>query len=81
MITEDVRIPEIFNHYFAIKAESLGISKDLTLLSLTSGINDPMEKVIERYENHPRIKKIEEWHEQNQLEFKSVAINKILLQI
>ena len=56
MITEDVQIAEIFNHYSANITESLGISEDQSLLSQTNGINDPVEKAIKKYENHPSIK-------------------------
>ena len=81
MITEDLKIAEIFNHYFTNITESLGISEDQTLLSPTNGINDPVEKAIKKYANHPSIKKIKECCELNQFEFKPVTINEILLQI
>ena len=81
IITEDFKIAEIFNHYFINITESLGISEDQTLLSPTNGINDPVEKAIKKYANHPSIKKIKECCELNQFEFKPVTINEILLQI
>ena len=81
MITEDLKIAEIFNHYFTNITESLGISEDQTLLSPTNGINDPVEKAIKKYENHPSIKMIKERCELNQFEFKPVTVNEILLQI
>ena len=81
MITEDVQIAEIFNRYFANITESLGISEDQSLLSQTNGINDPVEKAIKEYENHPSIKMIKERCELRQFEFKPVTINEILLQI
>ena len=55
MITEDVQIAEIFNHYFANITESLGISEDQSLLSQTNGINDQVEKAVKKYENYPSI--------------------------
>ena len=58
VITDDAKIAEIFNHYFANITESLGISEDQSLPSQTTGINDPVEKAIKKYENHPSIKKI-----------------------
>ena len=42
------------------KTKSLGISEDQTMLSPTNGINDPVEKAIKKYANHPSIKKIKE---------------------
>ena len=81
MITEDLKIAEIFNHYFTNITESLGISEDQTLLSPTNGINDPLEKAIKKYENHPSIKMIKGRCELDQFEFKPVTVNEILLQI
>ena len=78
MTTEDLKIAEIFNHYFTNITESLGISEDL---SPTNGINDPVEKAMKKYENHPSIKMIKGRCELNQFEFKPVTVNEILLQI
>ena len=58
MITDDTKIVEIFDHYFVNITESLGISEDQSLLSQTTGINDPVEKAIKKYENHPSIKRL-----------------------
>ena len=81
MITDDAKIAEIFNHYFANITERLGISEDQSLLSQTTGINDPVEKAIMKYENHPSIKMIKECFGLSQFEFKPVTVNGILLQI
>ena len=81
MITEDGKIAEIFNHYFANITGSLGISEDQSLLSGTNGIKDPVEKAIKKYENHPSIRKIKECYELNQFEFKPVTVNEIHLQM
>ena len=81
MITEDAKIAEIFNHYFANITGSLGISEDQSLLSGTNGIKDPVEKAIKKYENQPSIRKIKECYELNQFEFKPVTVNEIHLQI
>ena len=81
MITEDLKIAEIFSHYFTNITETLGISEDQTLLSPTNGINDSVEKAIQKYAYHPSIKKIKECCELSQFKFKPVNINEILLQI
>ena len=81
MITEDLKIAEIFNQYFTNITESLGISEDQTLLSPTNGINDPVKKAIKKYENHPSIKMIKGRCVLNQFEFKPVTVIEILLQI
>ena len=77
VITDDAKIAEIFNNFFANITESLGISEDQSLLSQTTGINDPVEKAIKKYENHPSIRKIKECCELNQFEFKPVTVNEI----
>ena len=81
MITEDTKIAEIFNHYFANITESLGISEDQSLLSETIGIKDSVEKAIKKYENHPSIRNIKECCQLNQFEFKPVTVTEIHLQI
>ncbi len=81
MITEDSEIAEIFSNYFANITESLGISEDQAVLSPTNGINDPIEKAIKKYENHPSIKMIKGSCELSQFEFKPVTVSEILLQI
>ena len=81
IIADDAKIAEIFNNYFANITESLGISEDQSLLSETTGINDPVEKAIKKYENLPSIKMIKENFELSQFEFKPVTVNEILLQI
>ena len=78
---DSTKIAEIFNHYFANITESLGISEDQSLLSQTTGINDPVEKAVKKYKNHPSIRKIKECCELNQFEFKPVTVNEIHLQI
>ena len=75
-LINDAKIAEIFNHNFADITESLGISEDQSLLSETTGINDPAEKAIKKYENHPSIKMIKERCELSQL-----TVNEALLQI
>ena len=57
MITEDLKIAEIFNHYFTNMTESLGISEDQTLLSPTNGINDPVEKAMKNMLIIPALKR------------------------
>ena len=43
IVTDDSKIEGIFNHYFVNITESLGISEDESVLSLTSRMNDPVE--------------------------------------
>ena len=56
MMTEDLKIAEIFNHYFTNITESLGISEDQTLLSPTNGINDPLKKPLRNMKIIPALK-------------------------
>ena len=78
MKTGDLKIAEIFNHYFTNITENLGIYEYQTLLSSTNGINDQVDKTIKKYENHSSIKKIKECCELNKFEFKPVTINEVL---
>ena len=60
MVTDDLKIAEIFNDYFANITQDLEITDTGAHLSPTIGIEDPIDKAVEKYKNHPSIKKIKE---------------------
>ena len=58
VISDDCQVAEIFNNYFATVTETLGIAENLDNVLPTEGITDPVDIVIKKYANHPRIKSI-----------------------
>ena len=66
MVTDDLKIAEIFNDYFANITQDLEITDTGAHLSPTIDIEDPIDKAVEKYKNHPSIKKIKSvLHAQN----------------
>ena len=57
MITDDLKVAEIFNHYFTKITDSLEISEDQTLFLPTNGINDPVENAIKDMKIIPALKR------------------------
>ena len=55
-----LKIAEIFNDYFANITQDLVITDTGAQLSSTTGIEDPIDKAVEKYKSHPSIKKIKE---------------------
>ena len=60
MVTDDLKIAEIFNNYFANITQDLEITDNGAQLSSTTGIEDPIDKAVEKYKSHSSIKKIKE---------------------
>ena len=60
MVTDDLKIAEIFNDYFANITQDLEITDTGTYRLPSMGIEDPVDKAVEKYKNHPSIKKIKE---------------------
>ncbi len=60
MVTDDLKIAEIFNNYFVNITQDLEITDPCAHLSPTIGIEDPIDRTVEKYKNHPSIKKIKE---------------------
>ena len=82
LISDDSKIAELFNNYFINIIQVLGIQQDIAHISVTDGINDPIDKAIEKYKNHPSIIKIREMFPDPQpFEFREVNSREIWDQI
>ena len=78
----DRKIAELFNNYFINITQDLGIRQDIAHISVTDGINDPIDKAIEKCKNHPSIIKIREMYpDQHPFEFREVNSGEIWDQI
>ena len=63
MVTNDLKIAEIFNNYFADITKDLEITETGAYLLPSIGKEDPVDKAVEKYKNyknHPSINKIKE---------------------
>ena len=82
LISDDRKIAELFNSYFISITKELGIQQDIAHISVTDGINDPIDKAIEKYKNHQSIIKIREMYPDPQpFEFREVNSGEIWDQI
>ena len=55
LITEDEEVAEKFNKYFIATVSSLAITENKALLTDNSDIDNPVEKAVKKFENHPSI--------------------------
>ena len=57
IIRNEVKVANVFNKYFVNMVPSMGITNNNKFLSTTdtSDTNDPLEKIIDKYKNHPSI--------------------------
>ena len=59
-LTEDKEVVKTLNQHFGILVNSLGIIENKSLLTETGNLEDPVEIVIEEFENHPRVLSVKE---------------------
>ena len=82
IINDDVKIAEVFNEYFANINDELGLNEKIANLSLSENIEDPIEKAVHKYKNHPSIKKIkQQWSPQTLFEFRKVTTEDVATQL
>ena len=82
IINDDVKIAEVFNEYFANITNELGLNEKKANLSLSENIEDPIEKAVHKYKNHPSIKKIkQQWSPQTLFEFRKVTTEDVATQL
>ena len=61
-----MRLARVFNEYFANITDELDLAENEVNLSFSENIEDPIDKAIQKYENHPSIKKIKhQWAPQH----------------
>ena len=82
IINDDVKIAEVFNEYFANITDELGLNEKIANLSLSENIEDPIEKAVHKYKNHPSIKNIkQQWSPQTLFEFRKVTTEDVATQL
>ena len=82
LITADEEVAEAFNKYFIATVSSLGITENKDLLTESADIDDPVEKAVKKFENHPSILDIKRNVPVTSLfTFKEVNAAEVLLEI
>ena len=78
-ISNDKELARIFNEFFVNIVPSLGINTNHSFLINTDNENDPIEKAIAKYKNHPSIISIKKFMENSDssCSFKHVPKDKI----
>ena len=81
-INDDVKITEVFNEYFANITDELGLTENKANLSFSENIEDPIEKAVHKYKNHPSIKKVkQQWSPQTLFEFRKITTEDVATQL
>ena len=60
IISSDIEIAEKLNTFFSNVVKELNIKVKDDLLCDASNLNDPVERAIQKYKNHPSIQTIKE---------------------
>ena len=55
IIINEVKVANVFNKYFVNMVPSMGITNNHSFLSNTNTSDDPLDKIIDKYKNHPSI--------------------------
>ena len=78
IIRNEVKVANVFNKYFVNMVPSMGITKNNNFLSTTdtSDTNDPLEKIIDKYKNHPSITCINKYMTNSELSFTFQLVTK-----
>ena len=78
VIRNEVKVANFFNKYFVNMVPSMGITNNNNFLSTTdtSDTNDPLEKIIDKYKNHPSITCINKHMTNSELSFTLQPVTK-----
>ena len=78
IIRNEVKFANVFNKYFVNMVPSMGVTNNNNFLSTTdtSDTNDPLEKIIEKYKNHPSITCINKHMTNSELSFTFQPVTK-----
>ena len=55
MIRSEVKVANVFNKYFVDMVPSMCITNNYNFLSNTDTSDYPLQKIIDKYKNHPSI--------------------------
>ena len=69
IIRNEVKVANIFNKYFVNMVPSMGITNNHIFLRNTNTSDDPLDKIIDKYKNHPSITCINKHMTNSELSF------------
>ena len=76
IIRNEVKVANVFNKYFVNMVPSMGITNNHIFLSNTNTFDDPLEKIIDKYKNHPSITCINKHMTNSELSFTFQPVTK-----
>ena len=78
IIRNEVKVANVFKKYFVNMVPSMGITNNNNFLNTTdtSDTNDPLEKIIDKYKNHPSITCINKHMTNSELSFTFQPVTK-----
>ena len=78
IIRNEVKVANVFNKYFVNMVPSMGMTNNNNFLSTTdtSDTNDPLEKIIDKYKNHPSTPSINKHMTNSELSFTFQPVTK-----
>ena len=82
IISNDKEVAETLNGYFASITDSLGLTENSKVISSTEGVSDPIDRAIIKYSNHPRIRKIRNFAQNDDsFKFQKVSLEQMHAEI
>ena len=76
IIRNEVKVANVFNKYFVNMVPSMGITNNHIFLSNTNTSDDPLDKIIDKYKNHPSITCINKHMTNSELSFTFQPVTK-----
>ena len=81
IISDCQPVAELFNKFFADIVKELNLVIDNEFLVNVDHIEDPVQKAIAKYKNHPSVKAISEKHDKNTFSLRYVSLEEIKKEI
>ena len=82
IISNDKEVAETLNDYFVSITDSLGLTENSEVISSTEGVSDPIDRAIIKYSNHPSIRKIRSFAQNdNFFKFQKVSLEQMHTEI
>ena len=76
IVRNEVKVANVFNKYFVNMVASMGITNNQIFLSNTNTYDHPLEKITDKYKNHPCITCISKHMTNSELSFLNQTVTK-----
>ena len=82
IISNDKEVAETLNDYFVSITDSLDLTENSEVIPSTEGVSDPIDRAIIKYSNHPSIRKIRSFAQNdNFFKFQKVSLEQMHTEI